>query len=117
MMNYEHRKSEEEYQYLKGKHEGIKLALGILNRRDVHPTSIRWLTKERGVIESVPIEGLSLLVHKREYTRNNKARNIVKGDFLIRKFILRDENKVKLSHHPIYNPRNVKTYLLMEREE
>ena len=65
----------------------------------------------------VPIEGLSLLVHKREYTRNNKARNIVKGDFLIRKFILRDENKVKLSHHPIYNPRNVKTYLLMEREE
>ena len=65
----------------------------------------------------VPIEGLSLLVHKREYTRNNKVRNIVKGDFLIRKFILRDENKVKLSHHPIYNPRNVKTYLLMEREE
>ena len=38
-------------QYLKGKHEGIKLALGILNRRDVHPTSIRWLAKEKGVIE------------------------------------------------------------------
>ena len=40
-----------DYQYLKGKHEGIKLALGILNRRDVHPTSIRWLAKEKGVIE------------------------------------------------------------------
>ena len=39
------------YQYLKGKHEGIKLALGILNRRDVHPTSIRWLAKEKGIIE------------------------------------------------------------------
>ena len=33
---------EADYQYLKGKHEGIKLALGILNRRDTHPTSIRW---------------------------------------------------------------------------
>ena len=40
-----------DYQYLKGKHEGIKLALGILNRRDVHPTSIRWLAKEKGIIE------------------------------------------------------------------
>ena len=40
-----------DYQYLKGKYEGIKLALGILNRRDVHPTSIRWLAKEKGVIE------------------------------------------------------------------
>ena len=42
---------EADYQYLKGKHEGIKLALGILNRRDVHPTSIRWLAKEKGIIE------------------------------------------------------------------
>ena len=42
---------ETDYQYLKGKHEGIKLALGILNRRDVHPTSIRWLAKEKGIIE------------------------------------------------------------------
>lgn len=42
---------EADYQYLKGKHEGIKLALGILNRRDVHPTSIRWLAKEKDVIE------------------------------------------------------------------
>ena len=42
---------EADYQYLKGKHEGIKLALGILNRRDVHPTSIRWLAKEKGSIE------------------------------------------------------------------
>ena len=41
---------EADYQYLKGKHEGIKLALGILNRRDVHPTSIRWLAKEKGII-------------------------------------------------------------------
>ena len=40
-----------DYQYLKGKHEGIKLALGILNRRDVHPTSVRWLAKEKGIIE------------------------------------------------------------------
>ena len=40
-----------DYQYLKGKHEGIKLALGILNRRDVHPKSVRWLVKEKGVIE------------------------------------------------------------------
>ena len=40
-----------DYQYLKGKHEGIRLALGILNRRDVHPTSIRWLAKEKGIIE------------------------------------------------------------------
>ena len=42
---------EADYQYVKGKHEGIKLALGILNRRDVHPTSIRWLAKEKGIIE------------------------------------------------------------------
>ena len=42
---------EADYQYLKGKHEGIKLALDILNRRDVHPTSVRWLAKEKGVIE------------------------------------------------------------------
>ena len=40
-----------DYQYLKGKHEGIKLALDILNRRDTHPTSIRWLAKEKGIIE------------------------------------------------------------------
>ena len=40
-----------DYQYLKGKHEGIKLALGILNRRDVHPTSIRWLAKEKEIIK------------------------------------------------------------------
>ena len=42
---------EADYQYLKGKHEGIKLALGILNIIDVHPTSIRWLAKEKGIIE------------------------------------------------------------------
>ena len=40
-----------DYQYLKGKHEGIKLALDILNRRDTHPTSIRWLAREKGIIE------------------------------------------------------------------
>lgn len=65
----------------------------------------------------VPIEGLTLLVHKHEYTRNNKARGIVKGDFLVRRFILRDEDRVRLSHHPIYNPRRIKTYLLVEEEE
>tara|TARA_R100001510_G_C7553906_1_gene136576 strand:+ start:92 stop:298 length:207 start_codon:yes stop_codon:yes gene_type:complete len=35
------------YQHLKGKHEGVSLALNIINRRDVNPTSIRWLTREK----------------------------------------------------------------------
>ena len=39
------------YQRLKGKHEGIVLALDIINRRDVHPASVRWLTKERENVE------------------------------------------------------------------
>lgn len=39
------------YQHLKGKHEGVSLALGILSRRDVHPTSIRWLTREKKTIK------------------------------------------------------------------
>ena len=41
----------EDYRFLKGKQEGIQLALGILNRRDVHPTSVQWLIKEKEIIE------------------------------------------------------------------
>tara|TARA_R100000234_G_C4888020_1_gene130225 strand:+ start:188 stop:397 length:210 start_codon:yes stop_codon:yes gene_type:complete len=39
------------YQELKGKREGIVLALDIINRRDVNPTSVRWLIKEKEIIE------------------------------------------------------------------
>ena len=39
------------YQRLKGKHEGIVLALDIINRRDVNPTSVQWLVKEKEIIE------------------------------------------------------------------
>ena len=56
-----------DYQYLKGKHEGIKLALGILNRRDVHPTSLRWLAKEKGIIE-----GQIELLEKKMYATTYK---------------------------------------------
>ena len=39
------------YIELKGKHAGIVLALDIINRRDVHPASVRWLIKERENVE------------------------------------------------------------------
>ena len=39
------------YTELKGKHAGIVLALDIINRRDVHPASVRWLIKERENVE------------------------------------------------------------------
>ena len=39
------------YQRLKGKHEGIVLALDIINRRDVSPASVRWLIKEKEDVE------------------------------------------------------------------
>ena len=64
----------------------------------------------------VPIEGLTILTHKTEYHRGNKAKGIKKGDFLIRKFLLRHEKKVRLSHHPVYNPTNIKAYLIVEDE-
>ena len=35
------------YIELKGKHAGIVIALDIINRRDVHPASVRWLIKEK----------------------------------------------------------------------
>jgi len=40
-------RTEGEYEYLKGKRDGIKLALDIITRRDAHPQSIRWLVTER----------------------------------------------------------------------
>ena len=39
------------YTELKGKHAGIVLALDIINRRDVHPASVRWLIKEKEDVE------------------------------------------------------------------
>ena len=39
------------YIELKGKHAGIVLALDIINRRDVHPASVRWLIKEKEDVE------------------------------------------------------------------
>ena len=39
------------YQKLEGKREGIVLALDIINRRDVNPTSVRWLIKEKEDVE------------------------------------------------------------------
>ena len=39
------------YIELKGKHAGIVIALDIINRRDVHPASVRWLIKERENVE------------------------------------------------------------------
>tara|TARA_R100000152_G_C6665875_1_gene103502 strand:+ start:308 stop:562 length:255 start_codon:yes stop_codon:yes gene_type:complete len=60
-----------DYQYLKGKHEGIKLALGILTRRDVHPTSIQWLAKEKGIIE-----GQIELLEKEMYATTYKPMTI-----------------------------------------
>ena len=39
------------YIELKGKHAGIVIALDIINRRDVHPASVRWLIKEKEDIE------------------------------------------------------------------
>tara|TARA_R100000482_G_scaffold82493_1_gene32633 strand:+ start:424 stop:627 length:204 start_codon:yes stop_codon:yes gene_type:complete len=39
------------YIELKGKHAGLVLALDIINRRDVNPTSVRWLIKEKEIIE------------------------------------------------------------------
>jgi len=39
------------YIELKGKHAGIVIALDIINRRDVHPASVRWLIKEREDVE------------------------------------------------------------------
>ena len=39
------------YIELKGKHAGIVLALDIINRRDVSPASVRWLIKEKEIIE------------------------------------------------------------------
>ena len=35
------------YQHLKGKHAGVSLALDIINRRNVDPISVRWLTREK----------------------------------------------------------------------
>ena len=39
------------YIELKGKHAGIVIALDIINRRDVHPASVRWLIKEKEDVE------------------------------------------------------------------
>ena len=39
------------YTELKGKHAGIVIALDIINRRDVHPASVRWLIKEKEDVE------------------------------------------------------------------
>ena len=39
------------YIELKGKHAGLVIALDIINRRDVHPASVRWLIKERENVE------------------------------------------------------------------
>ena len=39
------------YIELKGKHAGLVIALDIINRRDVHPASVRWLIKEKEDVE------------------------------------------------------------------
>ena len=73
---------EADYQYLKGKHEGIKLALGILKNnvlgQDVNVTynkakfgtshrgAIRWLAKEKEIIEN-QIENLEISIYATTY--------------------------------------------------